>query len=180
MLHKAVLAAVFCGMILLTIQPAASQNATQTLVGSWEFTLTPNSPPVASSTSVTPTPPVPPPIPGLATFTSDGTVIETDLSAALLVSVLPAGTVIQATPGHGIWQPGPAFGRFFVRFISLVANVNATLHAKRIVTMMLGLNAAGDQFSGGYTIQMVDPTGHAITTSSGTIVGQLIPHPLLP
>ncbi len=46
--------------------------------------------------------------------------------------------------------------------------------------MTVGLSAAGDQFSGGYTSEVVDLAGHLLSASSGTVSGQLIPHPLLP
>jgi hypothetical protein len=106
----------------------------------------------------------------MATFTSDGTVIETDTSE----------TALRLTPGHGIWQPSPAIGNWFIRFTSLVANPDGTLHYKRIVSMTVELNSIGDQFNGGYALEVVDPSGRLITTGSGTVAGQLMVHPLLP
>jgi len=171
MSQKLLLCCMLCGLNSLAIQPVAAQTATTipSLVGSWEFTLTPN----ASSTSKLP-------ISGLATFTNDGSVIETDTSEVIPVQISAGGPVLRSTPGHGIWQPSPVFGSLFIRFTSLVANPNATLHSKKIVTMTLTLNSTGDQFSGGYSFELVDPTGHAITTGSGTVAGQLMVHPLLP
>jgi hypothetical protein len=170
MSRRMLLACMFCGLGLLAIQPVVAQPATTTasLVGSWEFTLTPQ---------VSATPKLP--IPGLATFTSDGTVIETDTSDVVPVQISP-GRAVFGTPGHGIWQPSPVFGSWFIRFTSLVANPNATLHSKRVLTMTVTLNSTGDQFSGGYSFELVDPTGHAITTGSGSVAGQLMVHPLLP
>jgi hypothetical protein len=83
------------------------------------------------------------------------------------------------TPGHGIWQPGPVFGMLFVQFTNLFANLNSTLHSKRIVTMTVKLNSTGDQFSGGYSFEIDDPTGHH-TGGSGTVAANLMRHPLLP
>ena len=54
------------------------------------------------------------------------------------------------------------------------------MRARNTTTMTVGLNAAGDQFSGGYTSEAVDPTGHVVFMSSGTVRGQLSAHPLLP
>jgi hypothetical protein len=46
--------------------------------------------------------------------------------------------------------------------------------------MTVALNAGGDQFSGGYSVEIVDPAGHVLSGSSGTVKGQLMVHPLLP
>jgi hypothetical protein len=113
-------------------------------------------------------------------------VIETDTSetAPMPVSAqLDTGrerAAVFGTPGHGIWQPGPAFGSLFIRFTSLFANPDSTLHSKRTVTMMVRLNSTGDQFGGGYSFVVSDPTGHAITTGSGIVSAKLMTHPLLP
>ena len=171
MTRKAILVGMFFGLILLAIQPAAAQlPSTSPLVGSWQLTLTPNSP--------TPNPPVVP-IPALATFTADGTVVETDGSEATpaLVSTV---NVVYGTPGHGIWQPAPAIGNLFIQFISLMVNPNASLHARRIVEIIGALDSTGNNFKGSYDSQVVDPTGHTIVMSRGTVTGQKIPHPLLP
>jgi hypothetical protein len=160
MLHKTFVQVTLCGL-LLGGQVAGAQTATSkhSLVGSWEFTAQPNS----SSAEG-------PAIAGLATFLSSGNVIETDTSEA----------VLDLTPGHGIWQPSPAFGHWFVRFTSLVANRDGSLHAKKNVTMTVALNSTGEEFTGGYSFEIVDPTGHVITTGSGTVDGRLMVHPLLP
>lgn len=172
MTRKLVLAGMFSGLILFAIQPLAAQTPSQPpLVGSWQLTLTPNTPPVT-------TPPVIS-IPALATFTSDGSMIETDGTEAV-PAIMAGGTVVYGTAGHGIWQPAPAIGNLFIQFINLMVNSNATLHAKRIVTITGAIDSTGDHFSGAYTYQIVDPTGHAVTMGSGTVKGQKIPHPALP
>jgi hypothetical protein len=169
MTRRAILVGMFLGLILLTIQPAAAQvSSTSPLVGSWQLTLTPNSP----------TPPVVP-IPALATFTADGSVVETDGSEATPAMVSTVH-IVYGTPGHGIWQPAPAIGNLFIQFISLLVNPNASLHARRIVTIIGALDSTGDNFKGSYDSHVVDPTGHTIVMSTGTVTGQKIPHPLLP
>ena len=86
MTRKLVLAGMFSGLILFAIQPLAAQSQNQPpLVGSWQLTLTPNAPPVT-------TPPVIP-IPALATFTADGSMIETDGT-----EVVPAMLTEKPTP----------------------------------------------------------------------------------
>jgi hypothetical protein len=130
-----------------------------TLVGSWEFTATPNSGAHAFAPSFE----------GLATFTSDGSVVETD------TSVWPGAS------GHGIWQNGPIPGGYlFVRFTSLIAHFNGALHAKRTVTMTITVNSTGDGFDGSYGFEIVNTKGDVIATGSGDITGQLMKHPLLP
>jgi hypothetical protein len=172
MRRKLVLGCMSCGLILSAIQPLAAQTTNPpSLAGSWQLTLIPASPPGS-------VPPVAP-VPGLATFTSDGSVVETD-ATEVVPMMIAAGTAVYGTPGHGIWQPGPAVGNLFIQFISLLVNHNATLHAKKIVTITGALDSTGNHFSGNYHDELVDPTGHIITTGSGTVTGQKIPHPLLP
>jgi len=169
MKRRAILIGMFLSLILLAIQPAAAQfPSTSPLVGTWQLTLTPNSP----------TPPVVP-IPALATFTADGSVVETDGSEATpaMVSRLH---IVYGTPGHGIWQPAPAIGNLFIQFISLMVNPNASLHARKIVTIIGALDSTGDNFKGTYDSHVVDPTGHTIVMSTGAVTGERIPHPLLP
>jgi hypothetical protein len=158
---RIILVACVALLLLVALNPVIAQTTTPTLVGSWEFTATAETTSHAS----------PPTIEGLATFTSDRTAIETDTTEIL-------GRV---SPGHGIWQNGPIPGGYlFVRFTSLVPNLNGTLHSKRILTMFLTLNSAGDQFSGPYDFQIVNASGDIISNGKGTVAGKLMVHPLLP
>lgn len=168
MSRKVLFVGMTIGLIILLARPTFTQNGTgqAPLVGSWEFTLTPAPTPTS--------PPVEPPIQGLATFTSDGSVTEAD-SAELVPG--------QSTPGHGIWQPSPvvpAVTRFFVRFTCIVPNPDAWHSAQKIVSMTVALNSNGSKFSGGYTFEVVDPSGQAVSTGSGTVTGQRIAHSPLP
>jgi hypothetical protein len=166
---RLVTACLTVGLTLLAIQPLAAQGTSlPSLTGSWQLTLMP----------ATPTASVPVRIPALATFTSDGSVIETDGSEVVRMRV--EGISLHGTPGHGIWQPGPAIGNLFIQFISLLVNDNETLHAKKIVTMTGSLDSTGNHFTGGYGFELVDLGGAVIATGSGRVSGQKIPHPLLP
>jgi hypothetical protein len=120
------------------------------------------------------------PIQALATFTADGSTIETDAAGAVPTRPTAAVVITSTTPGHGIWQPGPAIGTLFIQFISFVVNPNGTVHGKRTVTITGSLDSTGDQFKGSYQSQVVDTTGRVIATGSGNVTGQRIPHPLLP
>jgi hypothetical protein len=163
-------AGICCGTALLASQPllAQTQNSTS-LAGSWQFTLRSVSPAALALV----------PIEALATFTTDGSVVETD-STEVVPTTSSAGNTIYATPAHGIWQPAPAVGNLFIRFTSLLVNHNGTLHARKIVTISGALDSTGDKFKGSYGFELVDPTGRTIASGSGTVKGQRIPHPLLP
>ena len=123
MLHRRLSLLSFCALLVSLIQPAAVAQSVpmSPLVGSWDFTIKPSS--SLNTTTVS----------GLLTFTSDGTVVEGDTSEA----------AVHATPGHGIWQPSPVAGHWFVRFTSLMPNANGSLHSRRIVTLTLAQNSAG-------------------------------------
>lgn len=162
----------FCVLLLswCVIAPVCGQTATASLAGSWEFTLAPSASPAATAASIQ--------IEGLATMTSDGSLVETDTSEVVPTAI--AGQMVFGTPGHGIWQRGPAIGNWFVRFTSLLASPGGTLRGKRVVTFTIALNATGDRFNGGYGFETVDTNGRVISTGAGTVTGQVMPHPALP
>ena len=167
---KLVIALFSFGVVLSVIEPLAAQGPTPPpLAGSWQLTLTParQNPPLTAPT-----------IYALATFTSDGSAIETDSSEVAPVS--PAVTTLHATGAHGIWQPAPAFGNLYIQFISLVVNQSGNLYARKTVTIGGALDASGNNFSGSYSYVLADPNGGVLATGSGTVAGQRIPHPLLP
>lgn len=161
MANKKFITSVLCAVAVLGLTAGfkAEANALSP-VGSWQLTLTPST----SAASQHPTS-------GLITFTSDGTVIEEDLSKL---------AAVPSTSGHGIWQPAPVFGKLFVQIITLIGNTDGSLHAKRTLTLIITLNPTGDRFQGGYELLTQDTTGHVLMSSFGTCSGQLIPHPLLP
>ncbi len=152
------------------LQPADAQTTAvpvPSLVGSWQFTLAPASA-TATATAA-----------GLATFTSDETVIETD--TGVIGPAVAAGKITYTSPGHGIWQPGPAAGSdLYIQFINLIANPDGTLHAKRTLTATVTLNSNNQKFSGSYSWEIVNASGNVLSKGSGAITGELIPHPALP
>jgi len=169
MRSKAFLASIVCGLIAIAVQPKSAAAATPTLAGSWRFTLTP---------TVPPTPVVPPviPIPGLVTFTPNGSTIETDGSE---FAPSPTTTVAAQTPGHGIWENGPTPGSLYVEYISLVLNPNGSLFGENVTTMLVSLSANGRAFMGSYTT-VQEANGVTTTVSGGTVSGTLIPKIPLP
>jgi hypothetical protein len=150
------------GLLILaahTFSRAQTPTTRPTLVGTWVLTLTPTASPTAE-----------PSVTGLATFTSDQSVIETDTNAAAL----------RLTPGHGVWQLGPVVGHWYVRFNNLESSPNGTLRATRITTITGAFNATGNQITGSFYSELIDPSGHVVTSGSGDVTGQLMQIPLLP
>jgi hypothetical protein len=166
MFGKTFLATIICGLIAILAQPMSMAAATPSLAGSWQITLTPTAGPVPIAIS------------GLATFTAEGSMVETDTSE-VVPAVASTGALTYGTPGHGIWQVLPAFTGLYVQYISLVASADGSLYARNITTMTVTVNSAGTQFNGSYTTSQASVTG-TTTTTSGTVKGQLIPHPTLP
>ena len=167
MSKRTIFASVFCGLIAIAVQPMSA--ATPSLAGSWQFTLT--------STSPTATPPAAE-IPGLATCTADGSVVETDGSE--FVPVLSStGAAKTSTPGHGIWQLANTPETLYVRYISLVLDADGALYARNVTTMFLTMGANGNSFKGAYSTEQTIGTLTKLL-SSGTVTGQLIPHVPLP
>ena len=166
-MSRSLLAWLVCGAIVAVAQSASSSSNPPNLTGSWQMTLIPAQPSTLPSME----------IPGLATFTADGSVIETDGSE--LATAAPTALLHPSTPGHGIWQLANTPVTLFVQYISLVLDPNGALRAKNTTTMFLSMNRQANQFSGTYqTMQTTGRTTKMI--SSGTVRGQLIPHVQLP
>ena len=170
MKSKLVLALLILATVWWGMGTLAAQGTAPSLAGSWQLTLTSGhpSPPVTAPT-----------IYALATFTSDGSVIETDSTGGTLPSTT-LRTTARATNGHGIWQPAPAPGNLFIQFINLVVTENGGLYGRKTVTIAGALDAAGNNFSGIYSYVLTDPAGGVLATGSGMVTGQRIPHPALP
>jgi hypothetical protein len=167
---KTFLVTIVCGLMAIAVQSMPAETTPPSLAGSWQFTLTPTTPPTS-------TPPVAG-IPGLATFTTDGSVVETDGSE--FVPNPPSATPSNpSTPGHGIWQMANTPTTLYVQYISLVLNADGSLFARNITTMFLTENSKGNEFKGSYTTDQ-EAGGATKTVSSGTVSGQLIPHVPLP
>jgi len=168
--HKTLLTIMLLGLALIAMPASVMAATPPSLVGSWQFTLTPT----------TPTPPTIA-IPALATFTSDGTMIETDGSELAPKPAPSSGaTPTYSSPGHGIWQLGPSMTFFYVQYYSIVANQNGTLNSSADTTMTVTLDSTGTIFSGNFVTSYLSPSGKVIRTVSGMASGTQIPHPLLP
>jgi len=170
---KTLVGSIIFGLILLVAQPKSLSAATRpSLAGSWELTFTPTAPP---------TPPVVV-IPGLATFTSDGSVVETDGSEVAPGPASSTGAATYGTPGHGIWQLLPSMTGFYISFTSLSVNANGSLNSTSVTvaTVSLASTTKGTMLTGQYTTTTSGPSGVPPKTTTGQLNGLLIPHPLLP
>lgn len=167
------LPAVFCLGLALAAAHLSAQTNNATLTGSWQLAFSPTSPtPVAAVPAVQ--------FNGLATFISDGTVVEADTSQSA-PSATSNAIPSPATPGHGIWQPGGAVGTFYIQFVSLTANKTGGVQSKKIVTITGTLDSStGNMFHGTYNTQVTNPAGQTLSSTAGMVTGQRMVHPLLP
>ena len=161
---------IVCVVVALLFEPAPAMAAKSPLVGSWQITLTPNAPP---------TPPVIP-APGLATFTTDGSVVETDGTELAPGPASTTGPTF-GSPGHGIWQLLPSLTGFYIQWNSVTVNANGSLHSSSVTvaTASVVASSTGTTLSGQYTTT-ITTSGGVVNTITGKITGTLIPHPLLP
>jgi hypothetical protein len=177
MSRKTLLAFIVCGLMILLSQPESVVAAdphvanTGTLAGSWELTFTP-----APGTTTVPS------IPGLATFTTDGSLVETDGTELAPGIASSTGNATYGSPGHGVWQTMPSLTSYYVFYTSVIVNADGTLNSKSITqaTVTISTASSGTTFSGDYTTTTTGPSGVPPVTTSGKLSGQLIPHPALP
>ena len=169
---KLLLASVFLGMILLASPRLGAQTVTPpSLPGSWQLTFVPVSPTPTTVPAVQ--------IPGLATFTADGSLVETD-ATEVTPEAAATNSATGGTPGHGTWQTGPAAGNFFIQFMSLVVNHTGVLQDRRIVTITGTIDNTGNRFTGTYESHLTSPAGHVTGTTMGGFTADRITHPELP
>jgi hypothetical protein len=130
------------------VMPAGADGP-KTIVGAW-------------LTNVTPT--LQPAFVGLGTFNSDGTLTNTT-SAALAFPT--------ETPGHGAWV---RTGRhtFAVTFVALIGDAAGSIFATAKVRATLTIGESGDEFTGVFRIDLIDPSGVLIVSDTGTVHGTRI------
>lgn len=170
-MKKTVLTAVICGLGMICAQSSSLFAASSTsLAGSWHLVYMPTNPTEAAA------------IPGLATFTKDGSTIETDGAEAAPGSLSSGTGVTYGTPGHGIWELTPSMTGFYFQFDSLNVNGDGSLNSRRTTTanITLSTDSTGTSFSGTYSTTVTGAVVGQPVTTSGNIKGQLIPPPTLP
>jgi hypothetical protein len=169
---KSMRTCVFLGMILLAGRHLGAQTVTPpSLVGSWQLSFVPVSPAPTAVPAVQ--------IPGLVTFTADGTLVETD-ATEVTPGAAATNAATSGTPGHGIWQPGPAAGNFFIQFMSLVVNHAGVLQDRRVVTITGAIDNTGNHFAGNFESHLISPSGHVTGTTMGSFTADRLVHPALP
>jgi len=167
---KTIFTSIVCGLMILVLQPMSLLAAPPSLAGSWVLTFTPS----------TPTPPIAQ-IPGLATFTSDGSVIETD-GSQLVPHTASNGAAGYGSPGHGVWQLLPSTTGYYIEYNSFSVNSTGALESTTVTvaTVSVIVSTSGTTLKGTFTTTTSGPAGTPPKTTTGAITGQLIPHPLLP
>lgn len=173
MSRKTLLKLIVCGLMAFAVQSKTLFAAAPSLAGSWELTFTP---------SASPTPLE---IPGLGTFTSDGSLVETD--GTEVAPGAPASTAAAVatygTPGHGVWQLLPSLSGFYITYVSLSVNANGSLNSKHVTVATVSLATTTNgvtSFTGTYTTTTTSSSSTPPKTTTGTLTGTLIPHPALP
>ena len=176
MSRKTLPALLVCGLLILLSQPKSAVAAnprvanTASLAGSWELTFTPGPGTTAAS------------VPGLATFTTDGSLIETDGSELAPSMPSAGGSPTYGSPGHGVWQTLPSLTGFYLSYTSVNVNSDGSLNSKSltVATVTVSTSSTGNTFNGEYSTTTTSAGNTAPITTSGKISGQLILHPALP
>jgi hypothetical protein len=136
----------------------------QTIVGAWTIKfVSPTSPPQFQ------------PIPGVITFTSDGTVLESD-GGEVAPTVIPGVPTQYGTAGHGVWKCGE-YGEVTLKLIEVFVFPDDTLSATGTLKFTLKLNANGDAFAGSGTFKFIDPKGNVLASGTEDLQGKRITIP---
>lgn len=112
------------------------------------------------------------PIPGVITFTSDGTVLESD-GGEVAPTVIPGVPTQYGTAGHGVWERN-GDGSFLLKIIEVFVFGDNTLSATGTLKFKLRLDADDDYFSGPGTFKFVDPKGNVLASGTEDLQGRRI------
>jgi hypothetical protein len=147
-------------ILALAYADARAQGPDHQLVGSWTATFTPiPGDPVQFA-----------PIPALFTFTSDGTLVETDGGG-----LQPSPDLkMFGSPGHGVWRKLKDHTYEFKNVIIVINAVDATLFLTITVHMTVVLDKSGDKFKGNGTFKVVDTNGAVLIEGPENISGTRI------
>jgi hypothetical protein len=115
------------------------------------------------------------PIPGVITFTSDGTVLESD-GGEVAPTVIPGVPTQYGTTGQGVWRC-EGDGDFLLKIIEVFVFGDNTLSATGTLKFKIKLNADGDYFSGPGTFKFVDPKGSLLASGTEDLRGRRIKIP---
>jgi hypothetical protein len=130
------------------------------IVGAWKINF-------VSQTS----PPQFQPIPGVITFTSDGTVVESD-GGEVAPTVIPGVPTQYGTAGHGVWKRRED-GEVVLKLLEIFVFGNNTLSATGTLKFRLKLDD-DDAFFGSGTFEFVDPNGNVLASGAENLEGKRI------
>lgn len=160
--------ALVLGLAAICAQPQSLFAAGPNVAGTWHLVFMPTNPQAAAN------------IPGLATFTSDGMVVETDGAEAAPGSVTSGVITSYGTPGHGYWAFFTSSTGFTIAFDSLNINPDGSLQSRRstVANVTLSTDSSGaPSFTGNYTTTVTSPDGGGMMTQTGTVKGNYMPMP---
>jgi hypothetical protein len=112
------------------------------------------------------------PIPGVMTFTSDRTIVESD-GGEVAPTVIPGVPTQYGTTGQGVWKCGED-GEVVLKIIEIFVFPDATLSARGTLKFSIKLHDDGKSFSGTGSYQFVDPNGNVLATGTENLEGQRI------
>jgi hypothetical protein len=112
------------------------------------------------------------PIPGVITFTSDGTVVESD-GGEVAPTVIPGVPTQYGTAGHGVWKRRDD-GEVVLKIIEVFVFGNNTLAATGTLKFTLKMDEDDDAFFGSGTFEFVDPNGNVLASGTENLEGKRI------
>jgi hypothetical protein len=116
-------------------------------------------------------PPAFQPIPGVITFTSDGTVVESD-GGEVAPTVIPGVPTQYGTVGEGVWKRCDD-REVVLKLVEIFVFGNNTLSATGTLKFRLKLDG-DDRFRGSGTFEFVDPNGNVLANGSENLEGNRI------
>ena len=112
------------------------------------------------------------PIPGVITFTSDGTVVESD-GGEVAPTVIPGVPTQYGTTGQGVWKRD-ADGSYVLKLIEVFVFGDNTLSATGTLKFKIKVDADGDCFSGPGSFRFIDPKGNLLASGTEDLKGRRI------
>lgn len=143
----------------LGAQSPASDLGNPSIVGAWQITF------LSPTGSFQP-------IPGVMTFTSDYTVVESD-AGEVVPTMIPGSQTQYGTTGQGAWTLN-SDGEVSFKLIEVFGYPNDTLSVTGTVQFKVKLNPDGKNFFGSGNFEFVDRSGVVVATGTENLQGKRI------
>jgi hypothetical protein len=162
--HLLVWASLLVGSVLPVnsfAQSGDDARRNEGIVGAWKIKfVSPTNPPQFQ------------PIPGVMTFTSDRTIIESD-GGEVAPTVIPGVPTQYGTTGQGVWKCGEN-GEVVLKIVEIFVFPDGTLSATGTLNFRIKLHDDGESFSGSGSYQFVDPKGNVLASGNEDLDGTRI------